>query len=117
MISSVQNIQTSIKNAPENVLGMVKGISDNLTSNNSSDSINKFNSQSSVTSLPSPQLIHNQSMTNLSSLNTSNLNNTAKIQIDKKDISSIDKTILNNDDMVKLFLNDIFIRFLQFLLK
>jgi hypothetical protein len=30
MISSVQNIQSSIKNAPDNVIGMVKGLSDNI---------------------------------------------------------------------------------------
>jgi hypothetical protein len=30
MISSVQSIQSSIKNAPDNVIGMVKGLSDNI---------------------------------------------------------------------------------------
>src|SRR5262245_33062476 len=34
MLNSVQNIQTSIKNAPDNVIDMFKGISDNLLSQN-----------------------------------------------------------------------------------
>jgi hypothetical protein len=37
MISSVQNLQTTIKNAPENMIGMVKGITDTVES-----SINKI---------------------------------------------------------------------------
>ncbi len=41
VLSSVQNFQTSIKNAPDNVIGIVKGLSDNIITN-TVESINKI---------------------------------------------------------------------------
>ena len=47
MISSVQNIQSSILNAPDNVMGIVSKISDNLLPNNMVESLsNKLNATS-----------------------------------------------------------------------
>lgn len=56
MINSVQTIQTSLKNAPDNVFGIVKGISDNLTNESpgsKGNDLKSINFKSSQTSLKS----------------------------------------------------------------
>jgi hypothetical protein len=105
MISSVQNIQSSIN---ENVIGMVKGISDNLMSNPVVDTFSKTNpttisttqnQKNSITTETNPQNFNfNQNINTNSKFSSSN----PKIQIDKKDLIAIDKTILNNEDMVTI---------------
>lgn len=93
MISSVQNIQTSIN---ENLTGMVKGISDNLN-----PVVNTFskmnNSQPSLSSPVSPETAEKNSQL---ALNNNSKAPTPKIQIDRRDLIAIDKNVLNTDDMV-----------------
>jgi hypothetical protein len=111
MISSVQNIQTTLINAPDSVMGIVKGMSENLISqqdsktsptanspyatnarlNESFDRANSFRSSTnSNKSIP-------QRTVNYQQVSTSN---STKVLIDENDISSIDRTLLNDDDMV-----------------
>ncbi len=98
MISSVQNIQSSIN---ENVIGMVKGISDNLN-----PVVNTFSRMNSVTpgSSQNPgSSEQDHGVMNVGrnlSMNSSNNSSITKVQIDKRDLIAIDKAILNNDDMV-----------------
>lgn len=101
MISSVQNIQTSIN---ENVIGMVKGISDNL--NPVVNTLNKMNtvSPSNNPNQPSFEANHQSSTNSLGKNHNVQVNphiNVPKMHIDRRDVIAIDKTILNTDDMVK----------------
>lgn len=94
MISSVQNIQTSINT---NVIGMVKGISDNL--NPVVNTFSKMNNASPTTSQETGINFVNPSQVNHHTSSSNSMPN-AKVQIDKRDLIAIDKTILNTDDMV-----------------
>ena len=82
MISSVNSFQASIKNAPDNVFGMVKGFSDNLitlasgdnSSNTSNNNNNGQTARSSPMSSMSASLSHSPSQAgNFSSPSTSSL--------------------------------------------
>jgi hypothetical protein len=109
MISSVQNIQSSIKNAPDNVIGMVKGLSDNVV-----DSINKSISVASPQATQTPGTASNSnsssSFSSLNAANTQSANSSGsggsgasfggKSKINS---ATIDRTLLNNDDIVTLY--------------
>jgi hypothetical protein len=103
MISSVQNIQTSIN---ENVIGMVKGISDNL--NPVVNTFSKMNSAVPSSKGGGQDLGNSDQKHDYMSLgrNMSNISSNSplvtKVQIDKRDLIAIDKTILNTDDMVRI---------------
>ena len=103
MISSVQNIQTSIN---ENVIGMVKGISDNL--NPVVNTFNKINTGTSPNQQNHPNQtsfeIHQNPLNSLNRNPNGQINphiNVPKLHIDRRDVIAIDKTILDTDDMVK----------------
>ena len=118
MILSVQNIQTTLINAPDNVLGIVKGMSDIvLNDTKSTTTITNSTKSSQATSLMSSgsdggsfsnhwrsgsQFKQNSYQNETSSLlmQTNHCSTSAKIQINEKDVSSIDRTLLNDDDMV-----------------
>lgn len=69
MISSVQNIQTTLINAPDNVLGMVKGVSELvLLGNESNYNNNNHKSASSPTSSAAPSSIMSPMSNSSSSL-------------------------------------------------
>lgn len=112
MITSVQSIQSSIKNAPDNVLGMVKGISDNLLSNSVVDSLSKINTPSSgissqnsqssstlysATTPTTPQ--NNQSILSPGNLSNSMTSSTSNSKINQQELNAIDRTVLNGDDI------------------
>ncbi|CAF0922022.1 unnamed protein product [Brachionus calyciflorus] len=52
MISSVQTLQSSIKNAPDNVIGMVKGISDNLLSDTQNSNTSPLKQEKPLNNFP-----------------------------------------------------------------
>ena len=66
----MQNIQATIKNAPDNVIGMVKGLSDNIITN-TVESINKIRPNSSALSVTSEStaLNNNKPLNSNSNLN------------------------------------------------
>ena len=135
MISSVQNIQTTLINAPDNVIGMVKGVSEMVlneatrstssasnTPLRNNDSLPRNNSQSSSSRLSnaSNQSFFSNSMTPQNNSqhsplisviatpsSASNLrspqNSAAAITDDNKEL--IDRTVLNDDDMVNRIRN------------
>jgi hypothetical protein len=120
MITSVHTIQTSIKNAPDNVIGMVKGISDNILTN-TVDTFNKINPVGSASStlpnsqstssgfstissnnyssstISSPKSVHSSSnLTNsLKQSSSNNINNKSKLN--QNELNLIDRTILNDE--------------------
>lgn len=106
MISSVQNIQTSIKNAPDNVLGMVKGISDNLlndsntttTGKTATSTVNLNRTRSTTLPLKSTTQLDYKNLKNNSSNNLPNVANSNSSLVAQKDFCS---DILNLDEMVK----------------
>lgn len=109
MISSVQNIQTTLINAPDSVIGIVKGMSDNLLVNDSSktsptSSSSNFSKTTSVnidgTLNRSMSVKNTPNSIRLNQLHFQHSNNNSKITIDENDISSIDRTVLNDGDMV-----------------
>ena len=126
MITSVHTIQTSIKNAPDNVIGMVKGISDNIITN-TVDTFNKINpvgssatasstipnSQStssgfstmsltssnnfSSSTIPSPNAVQPSiNLTNNLKQSSSSIINN-KSKLNQNELNLIDRTILNDE--------------------
>ncbi len=98
-LSTVKNIQASIKNAPDNVIGMVKGLSDNLISNSVVDTFSKMN-----TAMPTGNNSASfQSQSNLNviidSSSSENQVQVASPKLNRNDLTLIDHTTLNNDDM------------------
>lgn len=97
-LSTVKNIQSSIKNAPDNVFGMVKGLSDNLISSTVVDTFSKIN----TASMPNTNSqAANTSLSNSSSFdkNTENTIQVINPKLHKNDLNSIERTTLNTDDM------------------
>lgn len=83
VLSSVQNIQATIKNAPDNVIGMVKGLSDNILTN-TVESINKI--RPTNTSIPNNN--------NVNSINNGNVN------ITDKDLILLERAMI--DEVIKV---------------
>lgn len=116
MISSVQTIQTTLINAPDNVLGMVKGVSDLVLSNDTSKSSSSMSNSSSANgSMTSGKAgngdsnVNSQRMRQLyqghsaivmpsGSIVTSTPKAQSVTTLDSKEL--IDRTVLNDDDMV-----------------
>ena len=63
VLSSVHNIQATIKNAPDNVIGMVKGLSDNIITN-TVESINKIRPTTSTPNTPTTNKFSQTNATN-----------------------------------------------------
>lgn len=114
MISSVQNIQTTLINAPDNVIGIVKGMSDIVL--NETKPIARQTSQMTYSAgegyggrgnqsnnKPNPRKLHQFQSSPLMQTSAP-----SKIQIDEKDVSSIDRTLLNDDDMVFIVFDNIY---------
>lgn len=123
MISSVQNIQTTLINAPDNVIGMVKGVSELVLSNdsyksspptttgssssllslvnnnNNNNSYNNSNSSHGDLQRPRYQSLQTHSSSMVSSSNAGGL-----VSSTPNNKELIDKTVLNDDDMVGYFL-------------
>ena len=118
VISSVQSFQTTIKNAPENVMGMVKGISDNLLTNSitttscSSVSTSTNNQTQSYASINNSQ-INNNGNSKLRQSTSSNQiasNNPpqAVTSQNTNGVNQIERTILNGDDLVSTYFIELF---------
>lgn len=109
MISSVQNIQTSIKNAPDNVLEMVKGISDNLlpdTSTPMTKAPSLTNSSQST-----PKMTPSLSFQNSSQLKDTSIKSpvsSGKINVTPQELISIDRTTISNGDDIVISRSKIF---------
>ena len=103
MISSVQNITTSIN---ENVLGMVKGISENL--NPVVNTFSKMNNATPSSTSPSspPEARRSQCAPHEDS-------KIPKIQIDRRDLIAIDRNVLNSDDMVIRLMTTFFLGYVK----
>ncbi len=112
MISSVQSFQTTIKNAPDNVIGMVKGISDNLLTNSITNmtmtsssatisSANNQNQSSSTSSSSTTNSGNNRLSQSISSNQISSSSSQTAVQ-NSKGVNQIERTILNGDDLVNI---------------
>ncbi len=113
VISSVQSFQTTIKNAPENVMGMVKGISDNLltnsitTTSSSSVSTSTNNQTQSYASINNSQINNNgnsklRQSTSSNQIASNNPPQTGTSQ-NTNGVNQIERTILNGDDLVSTY--------------
>ena len=115
MLSSVQSFQTTIKNAPDNVMGMVKGISDNLLPNNltgsssnssgiatgnASSSVNSSLSNQSGPSAGNSSIRHSTSSNQIHHAASSANMNPTIMSSSSKGVNQIERTILNGDDLV-----------------
>ena len=100
MISSVQSFQTTIKNAPDNVIGMVKGISDNLLPTNPTTLPPPMSSNANNTN--NPTMKHSNSINQISS-NSALSSSALSSSTSSKGVNHIERTILNGDDLVIIF--------------
>jgi hypothetical protein len=119
VISSVQSFQTTIKNAPENVMGMVKGISDNLltnsitTTSSSSVSTSTNNQTQSYASINNSQINNNgnsklRQSTSSNQIASNNPPQTVTSQ-NTNGVNQIERTILNGDDLVSIYFKELFL--------
>ncbi len=96
-LSTVKNIQSSIKNAPDNMIGMVKGFSDNIIT----DAFSKINTISSTNQMSSgSNIFHPDLYTSIQSKDTeiNTQNSSFKNYIKDDDLNYIERTALNDDE-------------------
>lgn len=100
MISSVQNIQTTLINAPDNVLGMVKGVSELvLLGNESSNNNNNHKSSSSPTSSTAPSAMstmNNSSSSLVSSTSSADIQRTRYQSLQSHSTIVVPSGVLNS---------------------